>query len=140
MGEIAGAHCNYRFLLRSRTDSGVPINYLLLSLLGQRSTILSNCLSSINDPAFSEAEGSQQEEAVQRAQVLQCLFVSFSTDHSVAADLLQQWSDKSPNSIETLDYMEEECSHIFAALQQSTLLMPPTQRMLNGLPVGFLPV
>ncbi|EKX53871.1 hypothetical protein GUITHDRAFT_100837 [Guillardia theta CCMP2712] len=101
MAEIAGAHCNYRFLLRSRTEAGMPVNFLLLSLLGQRSTILSNCLGSIKDPAFSEPQDSAMEETIPR---------------------------------------DEECSHILEALQQSTLLMPPTQRILNGLPVGFLPV
>ena len=72
---------------------------------------------------------------------MQCLYCSFVTEQGAgtARKLYAQWTEPSDTHVETLDVSEEEATHLNWFLEQSTGLLPPPHRILNGLPLGFLP-
>jgi hypothetical protein len=72
-------------------------------------------------------------------QVVQCLYCSFSEEPDTALRLYQRWTQHSENNVEAVDCSAEEEEELTMFLQQSTALLMPQQRLLNGLPVGFLP-
>ena len=73
-------------------------------------------------------------------QVVQCLYCSFTEEGDTARRLYSQWTERSENNVEALDCSAEEEEELVAFLWQSTRLLMPMQRILSGLPVGFLPV
>jgi hypothetical protein len=71
--------------------------------------------------------------------IVQCLYCSFASDAGTARRLYAQWTEASENNVECVDISEEEEAELSVFLRQSTCLLPPPLRVLNGLPVGFLP-
>ena len=72
-------------------------------------------------------------------QVVQCLYCRFSEEPDTARRLYQRWTQHSESNVEMVDCSAEEEEELTMFLQQSTALLMPEQRLLNGLPVGFLP-
>ena len=72
--------------------------------------------------------------------IVQCLYCSFEAADSsgTARRLYQQWTLPSETHVESVDISEEEEATLRRFLEQSTRVLPPPQRILNGLPVGFL--
>lgn len=72
-------------------------------------------------------------------QVVQCIYCNFSEEPDTAHRLYARWTEQSENVVEAVDFSAEEEEALIMFLRQSTALLMPQQRLLNGLPVGFLP-
>jgi hypothetical protein len=143
MLQISGAHANFKFLLRA-SDAGLAPQ-VLVSLMGWGGSVCGSDLSMIDDSSVRQAalpSAGTPGEAVfdKQIRVATCMYAICADNEELSCALLNRWREGSPNNVDHIDMLEEECEAIARALRCSTMLLPPSQRLINGLAMGFLPV
>jgi hypothetical protein len=143
MLQTSAAHANFKFLLRASDAALAP--QILVSLMGWCGGVCGSSLGMIDDDSIKHVTsraGESNDEVVydKQARVVICMYAVWGDDKEMSRALLQRWQENSPNDVEHLDMLGEECVAVAEALRRSTMILPPNQRLINGLAMGFLPV
>jgi hypothetical protein len=143
MLQTSAAHANFRFLVRASDAALAP--QILVSLMGWCGGVCGSSLGMIDDDTMKHViprTGACKDEVIydKQARVVICMYAVWADDKEMSRALLKRWQENSPNDVEHLDMLGEECLAVSEALRRSTMILPPNQRLINGLAMGFLPI